>query len=395
MTPALVVDIVLVLAGVVAVYSGWRQGAWASVLGFVGISAGLVLGMVIAPSVMALTPQVVIRFLLGLGVVILLVGIGYLVGAGLGAAVRDRMRGRMQQRVDSLVGALFQLLAVALILWLVSIPLASALSGKSGQGIRESQILGGINAVAPAQLRNLPTGLAAMLNESGLPPLVDPWTSNAEVEAPRIEVENRELIEALRPSVVHVLGDAESCSRRLLGSGFVTEEDYVITNAHVVAGTSVVSLDTVVGVKEAEVVYYNPDVDIAVLHSEGLGLSPLLWAPEPAQRGQDAVVMGFPLSGPFTASPARIREQLKIVGPDIYAHSRVERDAYTVRGLIQQGNSGGPMIDDNGQVLGVVFGAAVDDSDTGYALTAEEVRGNIGDIFALREPVATGECVSK
>lgn len=397
MTAALIVDAVIVLGALAAWWSGWRQGAWTSILSFIGIVAGLVLGMVAAPAVMELTEQTALRFLLGLGVVILLVGVGQIIGGMLGTTLRDRMRARSQQRIDSIVGAIFQVVAMLLITWLVSIPLASGLGGKVSKGISESEILGGISRVAPSQLSNLPSGIAALLNDSGLPPLVSPWTdrSTVEVEAPRIEVEDKELVERLRPSVIHVLGDAETCSRRLMGSGFVVAEDYVVTNAHVVAGTNVVALDTTLGMKNAEVVYYNPDVDIAVLHSTGLGIAPLSWAPEQAQTGDDAVVMGFPLSGPFTASPARVREELTIVGPDIYAEGRVERHAYTVRGTIRQGNSGGPMINSTGEVLGVVFGASVDDSDTGYALTAEEVQSHIGDVTQLVNAVDTGTCVSK
>ena len=223
-----------------------------------------------------------------------------------------------------------------------------------------------------------------------------PWErsgSGVEVDAPAVHIGDPELAERVRPSVIHVLGDAEACSRRLMGSGFVTEPDYVITNAHVVAGTDKVRLDTVLGLKEADVVYYNSDVDIAVLHSPGLDLEPLPWAEHAAVTGDDAIVLGFPQSGPFTAEPARVRDRLTIAGPDIYSTGRVERDAYTVRGSIRQGNSGGPMINPEGQVLGVVFGASVEDSDTGYALTADEVRGHVGDVTQLVDAIPTGSCV--
>lgn len=397
MTPALVADGVIVVGLVLAWWSGWRQGAWSSVLSFVGIAAGLVLGTAAAPFVMALTEQVALRFVLALGVIVLLVGLGQIVGSALGTMVRNRMKARMQQRWDSAVGGVFQVVAMMLVTWLVSIPLANGLVGTMGQAVRESTILGAVNRVMPQQMNNLPAGIAAMLNESGLPPLVSPWLSQGgvQVDAPSIEVEDEALVEQLRPSVIHVLGDAETCSRRLMGSGFVIQDDYVITNAHVVAGTDVVALDTVLGMKDAQVVYYNPDVDIAVLRSPGLGIQPLAWAEQGAATGDDAVVMGFPLSGPFTASPARVRERLTIAGPDIYAKGRVEREAYTVRGTIKQGNSGGPMVNTSGEVLGVVFGASVDDSDTGYALTADEVRAQVGDLANLTELVDTGQCVSK
>lgn len=103
--------------------------------------------------------------------------------------------------------------------------------------------------------------------------------------------------------------------------------------------------------------------------------------------------MGFPESGPFEAAPARIADRITISGPDIYATGRVERESYTVRGTIRQGNSGGPMVDTSGNVLGVVFGASVDNSDIGYALTAQEVRSQVGDASQLATPVDTGQCV--
>ena len=393
---SLAVDILIVIAVLLAVRVGWRQGALAAVLSAVGIIAGLVLGTVVAPLVMGLTDQAAVRFLLAVGVLILLVGLGQLVGTSLGMALRDRMRTRSGQRVDSSIGAVFQAAAAIVVIWLVSLPLASNLGGQPGQALRESRVLSSLNAVAPSRLAALPNGLAALLNESGLPPLVSPWQrsgADVEVDAPAVNIGDPKLTERVRPSVIHVLGDAEACSRRLMGSGFVTEPDYVITNAHVVAGTDKVRLDTVLGLKEADVVYYNSDVDIAVLHSPGLGLDPLPWAEQAAATGDDAIVLGFPQSGPFTAEPARVRDRLTIAGPDIYSTGRVERDAYTVRGSIRQGNSGGPMINPEGQVLGVVFGASVEDSDTGYALTADEVRGHVGDVTQLVDATPTGSCV--
>lgn len=393
---SLVVDVLIVIAVLLAVRVGWRQGALAAVLAAVGIIAGLVLGAVLAPLAMGLSNQAAVRFLLAVGVLILLVGLGQLVGTSLGMALRDRMRTRSGQRVDSSIGAVFQAAAAIVVIWLVSLPLASNLGGQPGQALRESRVLSSLNAVAPSRLAALPNGLAALLNESGLPPLVSPWQrsgADVEVDAPAVNIGDPELAERVRPSVIHVLGDAEACSRRLMGSGFVTEPDYVITNAHVVAGTDKVRLDTVLGLKEADVVYYNSDVDIAVLHSPGLGLDPLPWAEQAAATGDDAIVLGFPQSGPFTAEPARVRDRLTIAGPDIYSTGRVERDAYTVRGSIRQGNSGGPMINPEGQVLGVVFGASVEDSDTGYALTADEVRGHVGDVTQLVDATPTGSCV--
>ena len=397
MTPALIVDGLIVVAVLLALLSGWRNGALAAVLASIGVGAGVVLGIAVAPAALRLVDQPSLRLLLLVGILVLFVGIGQLIGSSLGGSVRDRMKARKTQRLDSAVGAVFQAFAALVVIWLISIPVATNLGGAAGQGLRDSRILGNLNLAAPARVAALPNGVAAMLNESGLPPLVSPWQnsiSTEEVEEPDPDVQDPELVRRMRPSIIHVLGDAEECSRRLMGSGFVVADDYVITNAHVVAGTQTVRLDTKLGLKDATVVYYNPDVDVAVLHSRDLGIDPLPWAQTPAQTGDDAMVMGFPHSGPFDAEMARVRDRITISGPDIYSHGHVERDSYTVRGNIQQGNSGGPLVNTAGEVLGVVFGASVDDSETGYALTADEVNSQIGDVEQLTHPVDTGECVA-
>lgn len=395
MSAALVVDGLLVVVAILAIRSGWKQGALASVLSAVGVVAGLVLGIAIAPLIVSLTEAVALRFVLVIAVIVLLVGIGNLVGVVLGSALRDRMRTLKSHRLDSAIGTVFQFLAVLIVVWMVSVPLATGVGPPVSDGVRNSTILRSIDRLAPGSWANLPSRLSAMLDESGMPPLISPFedASTADVAAPDDEVVTVDLVESLRPSIIHVMGASESCSRRLMGSGFVTEPDYVVTNAHVVAGTNTVRLDTALGIKDAEVVYFNPDVDIAVLHSPGLGLDPIPWSENTARTGDNALVMGYPRSGPFEASAARIADQIKISGSDIYAEGRVEREAYTVRGSIREGNSGGPLLDANGNVLGVVFGASRDATDIGFALTADEVRSKIGDVTRLGGSVDTQRCV--
>lgn len=397
MDPAWIVDGFIVVAVLAAMTSGWRQGGLASLLSAVGILAGFIIGLGVAPLVLQITDQVGIRFLLALGMLILLIGLGQLLGSALGHAIRDRMKTKSGQRVDSSFGAILMSVFSLVLIWLIATPMATSLSNSVGKGVRESAILREVNKVMPDELTQLPRSISGMLNDSGLPPVMMPWEdgSSVDVEAPNIEVADQAMVQDIRPSVVHVIADADGCRRRMMGSGFVTADNYVVTNAHVVAGTQTAYVDTVVGIKEARVVYYNPEVDIAVLRAENLGLEPLEWADSPAYTGDDAVVMGFPHSGPFTANAARIRERVNIAGPDIYSNSRVERESYILRGTVVQGNSGGPLISPNGTVLGLIFGASVDDTDTGYAITAEEVRAHIGDVTRFENSVDTQECVAQ
>lgn len=165
-----------------------------------------------------------------------------------------------------------------------------------------------------------------------------------------------------------------------------------MTNAHVVAGANSVTV-AASGTYDATVVSYDPSVDIAILAVPNLPAGPLAFADAAAKTGTDALVLGYPGGGDFVATPARIREIIELSGPDIYRNATVTREVYTIRATVEQGNSGGPLIDLNGNVLGVVFGAAVDDPDTGFVLTAKEVAGQLAKIGDT-QPVGTGACVS-
>ena len=118
--------------------------------------------------------------------------------------------------------------------------------------------------------------------------------------------------------------------------------------------------------------------------------SPWTWhrlAPTP-------LVLGYPGGGQFVANPARIREVIELSGPDIYRTTTVNREVYVIRGKVGQGDSGGPLIDLNGRVLGISFGAAVDDPETGFVLTAKQVYAQMVSVYGDSPPVATGACVT-
>ena len=392
---ALIVDFALVVLFGAALAGGWRQGAFSSAFAALGVVAGLVVGLGAAGLLVRVSDVTSMRVLLLLATVVTFVGVGNTVGATVGAAVRDRLRSKSTQAWDSAVGSLLQLFMAVVVAWVVAVPVAANAGEPLGSAVRGSRILGAVDGVVPEWGNKGPEYIARLIDVTGLPPLVSPFQGGgAEVEAPDPDSIDPGLVEDMRPSVVHVLGDAESCSRHLSGSGFVSAPDYVVTNAHVVAGTESVELDTVLGLKRATVVLYDPEVDIAVLHVPNLGLEPLPTAPDAAKSGDDAMVLGFPAGGPFAVSPVRVRERLNISGPDIYAAGRTEREAFTLRGSIRQGNSGGPLLSPTGEVLGVVFGTAVDGNETGYALTIRQMQQVVGEYEGLTEPVDTQACVA-
>ena len=201
-------------------------------------------------------------------------------------------------------------------------------------------------------------------------------------------------MQAAGSSVVRVQGVAPSCQRSIEGSGFVISPDHVLTNAHVVAGvTSRQTVTTETGrTLNATVVYYDPQLDVAVLWVPQLDLTPLQFGGG-ANPGDSAVVAGYPLDATtLHLVPARIGGIQNAQGPNIYETSTVTRQIYEIRAVVKSGNSGGPLLSPRGTVDGVVFAAAVGVSNTGFALTAAEVSADATAGAHLTSPVSTGAC---
>ncbi len=212
------------------------------------------------------------------------------------------------------------------------------------------------------------------------------------VGPPDPNVARNPAVAAAQGSVVRVHGIAHSCRKRLEGTGFVVAPKRVMSTAHGVAGTDEISVE-VGGTKyDGHVVSFDPNMDISILAVPDLPTAPLMFSEAPAVSGADAAALGFPHGGAYEAKPVRVREVIKLQGPDIFRTGTVTREVYAIRGGVQQGNSGGPLVDLDGRVRGVVFGAAQDDPDTSFALTAKEVAPQLA-LVGNTQPVPTGQCV--
>jgi S1-C subfamily serine protease len=200
------------------------------------------------------------------------------------------------------------------------------------------------------------------------------------------------IVQKVHQSVVKVVGVAPSCSRRIEGSGFVFASEHVLTNAHVVAGVQSPTVEVDGQERDATVVLYDPDRDVAVLDVPGMQVPRLRFATTPASRGDSAIILGYPEDGPFFVGPARVRDRENIRGPNIYDNNTVTRGAYTVRGDVRSGNSGGPLLSPAGTVYGMIFAAALDQKETGFALTAAEISGDANRASTATDEVSTQKC---
>ncbi|MDT5230488.1 MAG: hypothetical protein QOI39_988 [Mycobacterium sp.] len=389
-------DIAVLAVAFIAAISGWRSGALGSLLSFVGVLLGAIAGVLLAPHLVAHVSAPRAKLFAALFLILALVVVGEVAGVVLGRAVRGAIHSNSVRFFDSLVGVGVQLVVVLVAAWLLATPLTSSAGQPNlAAAVRGSRVLAQVNDFAPDWLKTVPKRLSSLLDTSGLPQVLEPFsrTPVAAVAAPDAALANNPVVANTEPSVVKIRAIAPSCQKVLEGSGFVLSPDRVMTNAHVVAGANSVTVEASGNPYDATVVSYDPTVDIAILAVPNLPAGPLAFANAPVTSGTEAMVMGYPGGGGFAATPARIRELIELSGPDIYRSATINREVYTVRASVEQGNSGGPLIDLNGQVLGIVFGAAVDDNDTGFVLTAKEVATQLAHIGDTA-PVATDACVS-
>ncbi|HEY3895172.1 MAG TPA: MarP family serine protease [Pseudonocardiaceae bacterium] len=391
------VDVLVLMLAVLAATSGFRQGTVAAAASFIGVLAGAVIGVRIAPSLITNYHSPEVRVAIGVSIVIVLIALGETLGVLLGRAVQRRIDTEALRRVDGFFGAVVQGMAALVVAWLIALPLtnSSAYSGLTS-AVRDSSVLRIVDPLMPKDLRDLPTELTRLLDVSGFPDVLAPFspTPITDVGPADPAVLNSPVVRQARYSVLKVRGRARSCSRALEGTAFVVAAERVITNAHVVAGTDRVQVESGGRTYDAEVVSYDPETDVAILKVPGLIAPVLHLAPQPATSGMSGLVLGYPLDGPYTASAARVRDRIHLRGPDIYNASTVVRNVYTVRAVVRSGNSGGPLLDSSGQVLGLVFGAAVDNDETGFVLTDDEIADAIASAPNRKTEVSTGSCAS-
>jgi S1-C subfamily serine protease len=286
-------------------------------------------------------------------------------------------------------------LSMLLIAWAIGSVLISSPFPVVDQQVNNSAVLGTLDKVMPSPAKTMFSEFRRMLAAGPFPQVFsDIGAAHLfPVQAPDPAVLNSPGYKAASSRVVKVQGTAPSCDRSIEGSGFVYAPHHVLTNAHVVAGVTQGPVVTTPDgtAYRASVVFYDPQVDIAVLYVPGLNMTPLQFAGQ-AQNGANAVVAGYPLDRPFTAVAARIGGMQSAVGPDIYQTGQVTRQIYEIKAVVEPGNSGGPLLSPDGTVYGVVFAAAVGTPDTGFALTAAEVASDADAGAKQTFPVSTQSC---
>lgn len=391
------VDVVLGLLVVVFGLSGLRQGLVVSALSFAGFVAGALLGLAVVPPALGdragARPGTVV---VGLLILVALATVGQIAATLLARRLKARITWRPAQAVDTVGGGLVGVLAVLASAWLVGGAVLGAGVSALGDQVRDSRVLAAVDAVVPGGPQPVIDAFGGLLEATGFPDALDDVGIDQIVPVPPPDGDLVAFPGVLgaRASTVTIRGSAVDCRRRLEGSGFVFAPERVMTNAHVVAGVPEPRVYLAGGRRgyRADVVWFDPDTDVAVLAVPGLRADPLAFGPDP-RHGDAAVLLGYPGDGPLVLTPARVRGSVRAVGRDIYGTATVARKVLALRARVLPGNSGGPLIAADGHVVGVVFAASTEDPDTGYALAPTEVADAVAQGRRATAPVSSGRCV--
>ncbi|GAA1477798.1 MarP family serine protease [Nocardioides aestuarii] len=387
-----VLDWLLVVLVLTYALSGYWQGFITGAFATVGLLVGGLIGVWLAPVALGDAAPSVLVSLGALFIVILCASLGQALLQYGGARLRDRVTWQPARALDAVGGALLSAVAVLLVAWALGVAIAgSGLPGVSTQ-VRGSAVLAEVDQVLPDSADTALSAFNDVVGSGFFPQYLDPFAPERIVEVgpgpKRLRTDPD--VEAARASVLKIRG-TNDCGRGVEGSGFVYSDGRVMTNAHVVAGVDEPQVEVAGDTVPAEVVHYDSDLDVAVLALDTSGL-PALPFDQGVGPGDGVAILGYPLDGPYDVQPGRVRAEQRLRSPDIYGRGSVLREVFSVRGLVRPGNSGGPIVTSGGDVAGVVFAASVQDDDTGYALTAEQVARSAATGISRSEPVSTGDC---
>lgn len=386
------IDWVLIALAIVAAVRGLRLGAAVQVLSYGGFWLGLVVGALVAPlavgQVRSQTGKAAVSLVVVFGVAAVLGA----VGRGVGARLWRVLRKVHLAMADAGLGLGVAVVATLLACWLAATILIQGPSSRLAAAIANSRILTTMDRVLPPA-PSVFNRIRGFVNTSGLPQVfagIAPGTAGPVVVASGPAVQRA--VQAAGPSMVMVVG--QGCGQIQEGSGFVVAPGLVVTNAHVVAGIpDPVVVDRQGGHHPATAVLFDPRFDLSVLRAPGLTEPALHLDSSDVPRGTQAAVLGYPEGGPFTAVPAGVIQLFDATGPDIYGQGSTLRPVYAIQAQVRPGNSGGPLVEPNGEVVGVVFSKSVSTPDLGYALASPRVATEVGKAEAHPTHSGTGACV--
>ncbi|QYH36485.1 MarP family serine protease [Salinibacterium sp. M195] len=384
-------DLLLVVLLLGYVIYGLAIGLTRSVFVIAGIAAGVIAAVLLAPTLASAVPSPQVRVVVTMLAAIALIAIGHAIGAAIARALRDELATSKLRGIDRAAGGLAIGVLAALVVSTVSFSAAQLGSPLLSRSIAGSSVIRTIQEVTPdvveeriAQLRTVLADQAVPLFTSGL--------TVADSTVPAIDTESPALAAAAE-SVVRITGNAYACGQSHTGTGFIVSEERVVTNAHVVAGTERPVIEALNGqVLSGTIVYFDAEDDLAVIAVPGLSPDPLRLGIT-ARPGTNTAIEGYPHGGPISVEAALVQHVSTANSPNIYGSGSSPREVYTLAGQVNPGNSGGPLLTLDGDVVGAVFARSADQANVGYAMTLTELQPVADQAPTLTSAVSSGACI--
>ena len=387
-------DLLIAITVAVAAYLGFRLGFLRRVLSWAGLAVGVVLAIVfvdnVADALRGSPPRT--RLLVALAFVFLVATIAQGIGLALGNSAHRQLAAKAPAGVrhgDRIAGAAVGGAGVLVLVWLL-IPALASSPGWPAQAVRNSVVARAIDRIAPDPPDQAET-LGRLVGDQTFPEVFDTLTSPDAGSPPDTGIPEPAAAR-VRASVVRIEGVA--CERVQEGTGFVVAEDLVVTNAHVVAGESRPRVVIPGGrLLETQLAAFDPNRDLAILRVANIGLAPL-----PRAQGnvdERGSLFGHPGGGDLREAPMRIAEQIVARGTNIQHTESTEREVFVLAAATAPGDSGAPVVNVEGRVVGVLFAFDISRQTTAYALTNRELSAVLDPVLANTSPPpkSTGPCL--
>jgi len=387
-------DLVVVAVAAGAGWVGYRMGFVRRATSWAGLGIGLVVGVLLVPDVAdalrGSPPRT--RLLASLAFVVVVAAVAQAVGAAIGGSLSARV-GRSTSALrqgDRVAGGALGVVGVLLLMWLL-IPALANSPGWTARAVRDSAVARLIDRVAPAPPAESET-LGRLVGDQSFPEVFD-TLSSPDAGTPPADGIPAEAAARVTRSTLLVQGQA--CDSIQEGTGFVAAPNLVVTNAHVVAGERDTRVTTSDGRRlDASVVAFDPHRDLAVLRVPGLALPALAFGE--GHVDDRGALFGHPGGGELREAPVRIAEQIVARGTDITHTTPTEREVFVLAAVTAPGDSGGPIVDADGRVIGVMFAYDISRDSTAYALTRKELDPVLAPVLAgsATTAVSTGDCLA-
>jgi S1-C subfamily serine protease len=387
-------DLLLFVALLGFLVSGLRKGLFVTLGGIAGFVAGGVATFFAIPLVSTWVPAPGWRLFWVVATAVVLMLLGQAIGSAIGARIRLWLNLPALRSFDRLLGGVANVVIACLVVSAVAFSVSTMGIPFLSQQIASSQVIGTVRKFTPVPVAALMAQARSAVMGQTIPELLEPFAPVDPGDVPEQAPETGAL-ERAGVSVVKITGTAFACGVNQTGSGFVAAPDRVVTNAHVVSGISEPVVNTRDGrALPASVVHFDAEADLAVLAVDGLALDPIPLGAD-LEIGDDAAFLGFPAGGPFQAEGATVQSLRTVRVQNIYGADPSPLEIYQLGADVEQGNSGGPLLDTDGRLAGVVFAKAQGDVPVGYALSLEEVAPVVEEAPDLVDAVSTGACSVK